>query len=140
MRVIVAGPRDFKNESFIHMKLDELSKKIEISEVMHGLATGVDTFAGRWANKNNIPVLEFPAEWDKYGKRAGYIRNKQMSEVGDYLIAFYGGSKGTGMMIEIMKKLNKPTIIIKIDDVHKLEKKIRRLAFYNNDDLNDKKI
>ncbi|PZM82128.1 DUF2493 domain-containing protein [Candidatus Gracilibacteria bacterium] len=134
MKVIIAGPRDFKNESFIHMKLDELSKKIEISEVIHGLATGVDTFAGRWANKNNMPVLEFPAEWDKYGKRAGYIRNKQMSEVGDYLIAFYGGSKGTGMMIEIMKKLNKPVTIVDIEDIPKLEKKVRRLAIYSKGD------
>ena len=56
------------------------------------------------AKDNNISLMCFPADWNKYGKRAGYIRNEQMAKEADALIAFWDGkSKGTKHMIDIAR-------------------------------------
>ena len=61
-----------------------------------------------YAKENNIPIKFFPALWDQYGKSAGMIRNKQMAEYGDFLLAFWDGkSHGTKNMIKTMKEMNK---------------------------------
>lgn len=124
MRVIIAGPRDFVDEEFIFKNLDRISKSLNITEVVHGKAKGVDTIAGKWVKYNKIKVTEFPADWDTFGKKAGFLRNKQMAEYADYLIAFYGGSKGTGMMIEIMKNSSKPYQIISIKKAKRLVEEV----------------
>lgn len=70
--------------------------------IIHGAARGADSLAGDWAMKNNIEQLSFPAEWNKYGKSAGFLRNVEMLESGkpDLVIAFPGGT-GTAMMCKI---------------------------------------
>ena len=106
MRVIVAGGRDFKNWELLCETLNE--KKDLIDEVVCGEAWGADRFGKTWAMTNNVPVKSFPAQWDKYGRAAGPIRNKEMAEYADYLIAFWDGKpRGTRNMIETMKKLGK---------------------------------
>jgi hypothetical protein len=73
--------------------------------VVSGTARGVDTLGERWANENNIKVSLWPAQWDIYGKSAGYRRNEQMSNNSDMLIALWdGSSKGTKHMIDIAKR------------------------------------
>ena len=72
------------------------------------MAPGVDTLAVRWANYHGYPLKEFPADWNKYGKAAGYRRNVEMAEYADLLIAFWDGkSPGTKHMIDIMKSKGK---------------------------------
>ena len=101
MKVIVAGGRDFNNYKVLNNVLTMLSHNID--EVVSGDATGADTLGARWAEENNIPVHHFPADWEKYGKQAGYIRNAEMGEYADALVAFWDGkSKGTGHMIKTM--------------------------------------
>jgi hypothetical protein len=57
--------------------------------------------------------LHFPPDWKKYGKSAGYRRNKEMAEVADALVAFWDGkSKGTANMIDLMRKAGKPLKIV----------------------------
>lgn len=86
----------------------EAFKKEDIEEVVCGGAKGADLLGAMWANANNIPVKTFLAEWDKYGRSAGMIRNRQMAEYGDFLIAFWDGqSPGTKNMINEMKYRNK---------------------------------
>lgn len=82
-------------------------------EIISGMATGVDSVAVDWAISNWCKWHEFPAEWDKYGKKAGYIRNKQMLEEGkpDLVIAFPGG-RGTQMMVDLARKANVEVIVI----------------------------
>ena len=65
-----------------------------------------------WAKENNVHVAEFPAEWDKYGKSAGYIRNKQMAKYATKSVVFWDfKSKGTGHMIDLSREYNlNPTI------------------------------
>lgn len=77
----------------------------EITEIISGMARGADSLAAEWATKFGFPLQKFPADWKKYGKAAGSIRNQQMLDEGkpDLVIAFPGGT-GTRDMI---KKANK---------------------------------
>jgi hypothetical protein len=75
-----------------------------ITEVISGTAGGVDKLGERYAREHGIRLKCMSAEWDKYGKSAGYRRNEQMAEVADALIAVHNGSKGTGHMINIARR------------------------------------
>ena len=89
-----------------HVNFLDLQRDLfKFDEVVSGKARGADTFGEIWANEHGIPVKEFPADWDKFGRSAGPIRNGQMAEYGDALIAFLApGSKGTKNMIEQAQK------------------------------------
>lgn len=102
MKIIIAGGRDYHLNENDFSKLDQL--KDTISEVVSGCARGVDTAGEMWAKKNNIPVKKFPADWEKFGKSAGYRRNQQMAEYADAVVLFPGG-KGTGHMYDIAKRM-----------------------------------
>ena len=80
--------------------------------VIAGGANGVDTLAEHWAKKNKIEFVAYPARWDKFGKRAGIMRNHEMVEFCDYLIAFWDGkSKGTLDAITYAKQIDVPNIV-----------------------------
>lgn len=100
MKVIIAGGRDYIFTEEDKKTLDNLLNEIPITEVVSGCAPGADTCGERWAISNNIPIKKFPANWDKYGKSAGYKRNKQMAEYADAAILFPGG-KGTSLMYSL---------------------------------------
>ena len=74
-------------------------------EMICGMARGADMMAYQWAQRHGITVHEFPADWDKHGRSAGYIRNKKMLDEGkpDLIVAFPGG-KGTKMMVDLAEK------------------------------------
>ena len=79
-----------------------------IDEVVCGGAKGADALGAEWARINGIPVKYFNAEWEKYGNAAGIIRNHQMGDYADYLVAFWDrNSRGTMDMIEYMQRLGK---------------------------------
>jgi hypothetical protein len=100
MKTIIAGSRSITNYDQI---LEAISlSNIIITTVISGTANGVDKLGERFAKDHDIPVLQFPADWDKYGKKAGYLRNIEMAEVGDALICVWDGqSHGSKHMIEI---------------------------------------
>lgn len=105
MKLIIAGGRDFIPEEEHFIFLEELNEKENIEEVVSGCAKGADKFGEAWAEINHIPIKKFPADWKKYGKRAGHIRNEQMARYGDALCAFWDTkSRGTKNMIDISKK------------------------------------
>lgn len=113
MFVIVAGGRDFGNYQLLCTKLDFLFSKIT-PVIICGEARGADSLGKRYAQEHNLQVLSFPANWDKYGKSAGYRRNEEMAEKADALVAFWDGkSKGTEHMIQTMLKLNKRVKIVR---------------------------
>lgn len=106
MKVIIAGGRDFNNYNLLTQTMDELN--IIISEVVCGDAKGADTLGATWASTNGIPVNHYPADWDTYSRSAGIIRNRQMAEYADFLVAFWDGkSRGTKNMIDIMQQIGK---------------------------------
>jgi hypothetical protein len=117
IKLIIAGGRDFGGLNFRHHNLlnQSLTKvKSPISEVVCGMATGADNAGRVWAQNRKIVVREFPAEWDRYGRSAGMIRNKQMAEYADALVAFWDGqSRGTKNMIETMQALGKPVWVVR---------------------------
>lgn len=107
MRVIIAGSRTITDKQFVFDIINKAKVElgISISTVICGCANGVDKLGEEWAKLNNIDVEYFPADWDRHGKKAGFIRNKEMAENADCLIAIIkDNSKGTRSMIDIIKK------------------------------------
>lgn len=105
-KLIVAGGRDFNDYKLLKSKLDSLLKNKNKNEIIivSGGARGADTLGEKYAMENEITLKRFLANWD-LGKQAGYIRNKEMSDYSDAVIAFWdGSSKGTGHMIDIAKE------------------------------------
>ena len=100
MRLLVCGGRDFDDFEIINEELTWLAGEHEIEILIHGGARGADTLAGEWATLSCVPVKVFRPDWEKYGKAAGHIRNKQMLDEGkpDFVLAFPGG-RGTANMV-----------------------------------------
>lgn len=106
MKVIIAGSRTFNDYKLVCETMESLD--IVIDEIVSGGATGADELGEIWAFGHHIPIKRFSAEWDKYGKAAGPIRNTKMGEYADFLVAFWDGkSRGTKNMIDYMKLHNK---------------------------------
>ena len=100
MRTIIAGSRDCTNPEHIIKALNECDWTPTV--VISGAARGADRLGKLWARANNIPCEKFPANWDRYGKSAGYRRNVEMAESAEALLALWDGkSKGTKHMINI---------------------------------------
>lgn len=113
-RTIIAGSRNFGNIKLAYDTLAEYKDQIKV--VICGEAKGADTIGRQWAEENNIPIRSYPADWQKYGQAAGYVRNKQMGDTADMLIAFWDGtSPGTKHMIDYMNELGKEVHIIRYD-------------------------
>jgi hypothetical protein len=113
MKLAIIGSRTFNDYNLLESYLNPY--KNNISLVISGAAKGADSLGEKWANKNNIKTLIFPADWNKYGKRAGYIRNEDIIKNCDVCIAFWDGeSKGTKHALSLCKKYNKLCNTIKI--------------------------
>lgn len=103
MKIIVCGGRDYNNKTFLYEMLDYFNTKTKIATLIHGGAKGADSLAALWAHENNINCIMYPANWNKYGKGAGFIRNTEMIKSNldaKFLVAFPGGS-GTLMACDI---------------------------------------
>jgi hypothetical protein len=112
MKVIIAGGRDFNNYDFLCEMCNNIFQK-EGYEIVSGNAKGADKLGEKYAKEKNIKLTLFPADWNKNGKAAGFIRNKEMAEYGDILIAFWDGkSKGTKHMIDLANNKNLSVNII----------------------------
>ncbi len=113
MKVIIAGSRGITDPAYLQAVMAEIDDpNLDITEVVCGMAKGADMLGFDWATENNIPVKRFFPDWDRYGKRAGIIRNREMGDYADALIALWDGSShGTTHMIGYMKHLGKPYVI-----------------------------
>lgn len=108
-KIVIAGGRDFNNYDLLKQKTDiYLSLAVKNGDeivIVSGKARGADTLGEKYAKEKGYKVEEYPADWNKYGKSAGYKRNEQMAKASDALIAFWDGkSKGTKHMIDLAKK------------------------------------
>ena len=126
IKILVCGSRSFDNETFVENYLfkffEYLKNKIENIDIIiiSGMAKGPDLFAVNFAKKYNYEVEKYPADWEKHGKSAGYIRNKEMVEISDIVISFWDGiSKGTLNSIELAKKKGIPTFVAGSNKVKK---------------------
>jgi hypothetical protein len=102
MKVIIAGSRTITGYEYVKGLIEQCD--IDITEVVSGGAKGVDKLGERWARENNKELSVFPADWERYKKAAGAIRNRQMAEYAEALIAVWDGdSKGTKNMIDVAR-------------------------------------
>jgi len=116
MKVIIAGSRDGVWRDLVSTAI--LRSGFHITEVVSGMARGVDTWGEEYASEHNIAVKQFPADWSALGKYAGFARNTDMGDYADALVAIWNGdSKGTKHMINYMNKLNKPVYIYNVKDI-----------------------
>lgn len=116
-KLIVAGGRDFNDYELLSRVIMDMANKEypdRAISIISGMAKGADALGYFFAIKHNVVKYSFPADWNKHGRSAGFIRNKEMGNFADGLIAFWDGkSKGTAQMIQYMGSLNKPVIIVK---------------------------
>jgi len=110
--------------------LDTLDASYSIDLIIHGKATGADTWADNWAVKNNVPIFALAALWtditvepsiirtrfdgSKYNAAAGWQRNQRLLEEGkpNLVVAFPGGS-GTADMVKRSRAANVEVLQVK---------------------------
>lgn len=110
-KIIIAGSRNFENYEYLEEQTKNLIKSLNVNNalitIISGKAQGADTLGERFAKENKLSLLEFPADWEKYGKKAGYLRNAEMANHATHLLAFWNGSSpGTKHMIDIATQKN----------------------------------
>ena len=104
-RVAVTGGSNFDDSRFVNYHLSRLDDEYFFECLIHGNAPGADKLCGEWAKSKNIKVISVDANWERYGKAAGPIRNKEILKYKpDILISFPGG-RGTNNMISEARKL-----------------------------------
>lgn len=112
MKIIIAGGRDFYDYIKVRDAYLELIDTFLVHEeiaIVSGCARGADQLGQRLATAYDLELYNFPADWEKYGRKAGPIRNTEMGEFADMALIFWDGeSKGTKHMISVMERLNKP--------------------------------
>ncbi len=115
-RVIIAGSRDFDDYVMLCKHCDRLlSQKVATHQIViiSGAARGADTLGERYAHERGYAVEKYPADWNRDGKAAGFIRNAQMASVADALIAFWDGqSRGTAHMIDQTRQKSLPYRVV----------------------------
>ena len=106
MKLIIAGGRDFNNYELLEREANQVVSGVQNVEIISGLARGADLMGCRFAEENGYPLRGFAAEWGKFGRGAGIIRNKLMAKNATHLLAFWDGkSRGTMHMIDYADKL-----------------------------------
>lgn len=105
-KVIIAGSREFSDYSYLAKRCDFFLHKVQDEiEIVSGTARGADTLGEFYAKERGFKCTRFPADWDQFGKAAGFIRNEEMAKYADALIAFpLGKSSGTRDMINRARK------------------------------------
>lgn len=113
VRVIIAGSREFNNyklleENCNRILFEELELEIEDITIISGKAKGADELGEYYAKEYGIKIKIYKAEWDKYKRVAGMLRNEEMAKNADYVILFDLGTKGTKNMLEQAIKYKLP--------------------------------
>lgn len=103
MKVGIIGSRGFNDYQMVCDEMNTISNEVDL--IVSGGAKGADMLGEKWARENNKETLIFKPEWDKYGKRAGFVRNQDIVKNSDMVIAFWdGNSKGTKSSIDLCER------------------------------------
>jgi hypothetical protein len=123
MKLVVAGSRSLR-------KLGEIGYRItkegiaeaeetfgrKVTQIVSGRARGPDRFGEAWAIFRRISIKRFIPDWDRYGKRAGHIRNGEMADYGDAVLVLWDGeSRGSEGMMRYCQANQIPIIVKKVD-------------------------
>ena len=115
-RLIVAGSRGFWSQDLMNRTLDHLlqNKQTDEIEIVSGGARGADRSAIVYAHNRGYKLTVMNAEWNKFGRSAGYRRNQQMADYADACVVFWDGeSRGSKHMMDIAKRMGMPLRVIK---------------------------
>lgn len=113
IKVIVCGGRDFNNFILLTERLDFYLQNQGKVELVSGGANGADTLAIDYGAMRHIPINVYYADWDAHGKRAGYLRNEEMSRNATHCIAFWNGrSRGTSHMINLTRAAGLKVVVV----------------------------
>jgi hypothetical protein len=109
MKVAVIGSRSFND----YERLKDTLSKIDVSLLVSGGANGADKLGEQYANENNIPTKIFLPDWEKHGKAAGFLRNTDIINEADLVVAFWDQqSNGTRDSIQKAEKQGKKVMIV----------------------------
>lgn len=99
-RVIIAGSRSFNDYEYLKKYMDFLLQNKKEVVILCGEARGADALGKRYAQERGFPVQSFPADWQRFGRAAGPLRNRQMAACADACVVFWvGGSAGSASMV-----------------------------------------
>lgn len=113
LKVIVTGSRNFNDYDLLKATLDEKLGHVKFYEIVSGTASGADKLGEEYAAEKSLSVKKIPADWKRFGRLAGYLRNKQMAEYADMAFIFFDGkSKGALLMIDLAKENDLKTEVI----------------------------
>lgn len=113
MRVAVVGGRTYTDYDTMCRVLDRLTK---ITTIVSGGAIGADSLGARYAVDRGIDLVVYRPDWDRYGRGAGFRRNKTIVNNSDIVYAFWDGvSKGTSNTINYAKKLGVKCVVVPYD-------------------------
>lgn len=121
MFTLISGSRSINDYELV----SDILSKANITHIIHGGAKGVDSLAQKYAEENNIPTTIYPANWKKYSKKAGYIRNEEMAKEvvknsGCSIVIWDGESKGSYHQYKINKEIYRiPTELVNIKHFNK---------------------
>lgn len=106
IRLVIAGSRSFTDYVRLKQTVDRAIKYLdEQIEIVSGGARGADQLGETYAMEKGLPIKQFLANWDEYGKKAGYLRNLEMAKYASHAIIFWDQhSRGTKSMIDLAEK------------------------------------
>jgi predicted Rossmann fold nucleotide-binding protein DprA/Smf involved in DNA uptake len=114
VRLAIVGGRDFSDYAYMQECLRKYRETHTVIQVVSGGARGADSLGERWAVENGIERRIFPADWNRYGKSAGFRRNRDIVAGCDAVAAFWDGrSRGTENTIALARAAGKPVTIYK---------------------------
>ncbi len=111
MRILITGSRDWEDWEAVDTAIQNvIGNQWGPHTVVHGTARGADSIADYWARYRGLTPEPHPADWNRYGKRAGFVRNAEMVNLGaDVCLAFIrNGSRGASMTAELAEKAGIP--------------------------------
>ena len=117
IKLAIVGSRTFDDQSLFDKIMSKLEEKYEIEMVISGGAKGADSFGENWADNHNIEKKIFYPDWEKYGKRAGFLRNIDIIKNCDVCVAFWDRkSHGTKHDIDLCDEFGKVCYIVNFID------------------------
>ncbi len=117
MRLLICGSRHWTDGELILQELRALHAREQVEVVIEGEAPGADTLAREAVRQLGIPVLPFPADWEKHGRAAGPLRNQRMLDEGrpDMVLAFsedLNSARGTADLCARARRAGLPIHLI----------------------------
>ena len=117
MKLAIVGSRNYTDYKGLLLIVDIFRQNHPVTEIVSGGARGVDSLAEEYAKERNLPITVFKPDWERHGRKAGFVRNVQIVNHCDHLLAFWDEkSKGTKHSIDTARRKGKPCDIFVVSN------------------------